>query len=104
MRIPTLPAALVAAAVSGGASAAEVEVLIDKSRYEPPSVVVKAGDTVVWRNAETRTSHDVAFDDGVQSDRLMPEDQYQRTFATPGRYRYHCVPHPHMKGEVVVEP
>ncbi|HYH19347.1 MAG TPA: cupredoxin domain-containing protein [Azospirillum sp.] len=104
MRIATLTAALVATAFSGGASAAEVEVLIDKNRYEPASITVKAGDTVVWRNAETRTSHDVAFDDDVQSERLMPEDQYRRTFATPGRYRYHCVPHPHMKGEVVVEP
>lgn len=103
MRNTVLPA-IVIASMTSTAVAAEVEVLIDKNRYEPPSVTVKAGDTVVWRNAETRTSHDVAFDDGVQSERLMPEDQYRRTFATPGRYRYHCVPHPHMKGEVVVEP
>jgi len=103
MRNLALPAILIAS-ITGTASAAEVEVLIDKNRYEPASVTVKAGDTVVWRNAEKRTSHDVAFDDGEKSERMMPDDQYRRTFSTPGRYPYHCVPHPHMKGEVVVEP
>lgn len=101
MRLLLLPVLMLAALP---ARAAEVTVRIDKSAYDPPSVTVKPGDTVVWINAERRTSHDVIFDDGQRSDRLMPEDTYRRTFDAAGRYPYHCDPHPHMKGEVVVEP
>ena len=86
------------------AAAAEVKVQIDKNAFAPVQVTVKAGDTVTWINAERRTSHDVVFEDGERSVRLMPEDSWSRTFAAPGRYPYHCEPHPHMKGEIVVEP
>ncbi|WP_431857857.1 cupredoxin domain-containing protein [Azospirillum sp.] len=86
------------------ATAAEVAVRIDKSAFDPARITVKAGDTVTWTNAEKRTSHDVIFEDGERSVRLLPDDAWSRTFATPGRYPYHCEPHPHMKGEVVVEP
>lgn len=101
MRRIVLPAALLA---SLPAAAAEVTVRIDKNAYAPAQVTVRAGDTVTWTNAERRTSHDVIFEDGERSVRLMPDDSYSRTFAAPGRYPYHCEPHPHMKGEVVVEP
>jgi plastocyanin len=102
MRRLTLSALLLAVSLPAGA--ADVTVRIDKSAYDPAQVTVKPGDTVTWVNAEKRTSHDVIFDDGERSVRLLPEDTYTRTFAMPGRYSYHCEPHPHMNGEVVVEP
>ena len=102
MRRLTLSVLLLA--VSFPAEAAEVTVRIDRNAYEPARVTVKAGDTVVWLNAEKRTSHDVIFEDGERSVRLLPDDTHARTFTTPGRYPYHCDPHPEMKGEVVVEP
>ena len=102
MRRITLSALLLAASLP--AAAAEVTVQIDKNAFEPARITVKPGDTVVWTNAEKRTGHDVVFEDGERSVRLMPEDRYSRTFANAGRYPYHCEPHPHMKGEVVVEP
>lgn len=102
MRRLTLSALLLSMSLPAGA--AEVTVRIDKRAYDPAQVTVKPGDTVVWVNAEKRTSHDVIFEDGAGSVRLMPEDTFSRTFATPGRYPYHCDPHPEMKGEVVVEP
>ncbi|HYG85259.1 MAG TPA: cupredoxin domain-containing protein [Azospirillum sp.] len=101
MRRLILPALLLA---SLPATAAEVKVQIDKNAFDPVQVTVKAGDTVTWSNAERRTSHDVVFEDGERSVRLMPEDSWSRTFSAPGRYPYHCEPHPHMKGEIVVEP
>ena len=96
-----LSALLLAAALP--ATAAEVKVQIDKNAFEPAQIAVKPGDTVVWTNAERRTSHDVIFED-ERSPRLMPEETWSRTFDKPGRFPYHCEPHPHMKGEVVVEP
>ncbi|HYG86892.1 MAG TPA: cupredoxin domain-containing protein [Azospirillum sp.] len=102
MRLPLLLPILMLLALP--AQAAELTVRIDKNAYDPPVVTVKPGDTVVWVNAERRTSHDVIFEDGQRSERLMPEDSHRRTFDMPGRYPYHCEPHPHMKGEVIVEP
>lgn len=96
-------AVLVVAAVPA-AVAGDVVVGIDRSRYEPAEVVVRPGDTVAWENREKRTSHDVVFEDGAASERLMPGDRYERRFEAPGRYPYHCNPHPHMRGVVVVEP
>ena len=95
------------ALAAGAAHAGETVVSIANYRYDPPAVVVKAGDTVEWRNDEKRTSHDITFPDGAASERLMPGDSFRRTFATPGRYAYICEAHkerPEMKGEVVVEP
>ncbi len=86
------------------AHAADITVRIDKGAYDPPLITIKRGDAVVWVNAERRTSHDIVFEDGQRSGRLMPEDTYRRVFDTPGRYPYHCDPHPHMQGDVVVEP
>ena len=102
MRRITMSTLLMAAALP--AVAAEVKVQIDKNAFQPAEVTVKPGDTVVWTNAEKRTSHDVVFEDGERSVRMLPEDTYSRRFDKPGRYPYHCEPHPHMKGEVVVEP
>ncbi len=98
----TLSALLIA--LSLPVAAGEVKVQIDKNAFEPAQIAAKSGDTVVWTNAEKRTSHDVIFEDGARSPRLMPDETWSRTFDKPGRYPYHCEPHPHMKGEVVVEP
>ncbi|MBV2194369.1 MAG: plastocyanin, partial [Azonexus sp.] len=32
----------------------------------------------------------------------FPQESWQRRFEKPGRYDYHCGPHPEMKGVVVV--
>jgi len=86
------------------ALAEQIGVRIDKNTFEPARIVIKPGDSVVWMNLEKRTSHDVIFEDGERSPRLLPEEVYKRTFDKPGTYPYHCEPHPQMKGEVVVEP
>lgn len=101
-RTLTLAAALVLA--TAPAYAGEVEVRIDRMRFDPPTVSVRPGDTVVWLNAEKRTTHDVVFEDGAASERLMPGDRFVRRFDHPGRHPYRCTPHPDMRGEVVVEP
>jgi plastocyanin len=73
-------------------------------RYEPASLNVSAGTTVTWVNtgstAVTVTSPDGLFD----SESIAAGDSFSYTFDTPGRYRYFCVPYPHMKGVVVVSP
>lgn len=94
------------ALVSFSASAQKVvEVAIRDYRFSPQEVRVKAGDTVKWTNREKRTSHSVLFpaEAGLESERLFPDESWQRTFKLPGTYRYRCGPHEEMTGTVIVE-
>lgn len=49
-----------------------VEVVIQKYRFEPAEVQIRAGDTVKWINQEKRTSHSVLFapEQGGESERF----------------------------------
>ena len=82
-----------------------VEVTIKDYRFSPAEVRIKAGDTVKWINQEKRTSHSVLFpaENGLESERLFPDERWQRTFTQPGSYSYRCGPHEEMKGLVLVE-
>lgn len=82
-----------------------VTVTIQEYRYQPAEVRIKVGDTVKWVNREKRTSHSVLFpaEGGLESERFFPDESWQRRFAKPGRYPFHCGPHPEMTGVVVVE-
>ena len=82
-----------------------VEVAIQDYKFLPAEVRIKAGDTVKWTNREKRTSHSVLFpaENGLESERLFPQEHWQRTFTQPGSYSYRCGPHEEMKGLVVVE-
>lgn len=82
-----------------------VEVRIEAYRFQPPEVRVRAGDSVRWVNREKRTSHSVLFpaEGGLESERLFPDESWERHFDKAGRYDYHCGPHPEMKGVVLVE-
>lgn len=81
-----------------------VIVAIQEYRYQPNEVRIKAGDTVTWVNREKRTSHSVLFpaEGGLESERFFPEESWQRRFEQPGRYAYHCGPHPEMTGVIIV--
>jgi plastocyanin len=72
--------------------------------YDPSSLTVTVGTTVTWTNnsstAITITSPDGLFD----SESIAAGGSFSHTFDTPGRYRYFCVPYPHMKGMINVTP
>ena len=98
-------APLVLALFSFSALAENVaEVRIEGYKFVPAEISIKAGDSVRWTNHEKRTSHSVVFpaEGGLESERLFPDESWQRQFAKPGRYAYHCGPHPEMEGVVVV--
>lgn len=82
-----------------------IEVLIRDYRFSPAEVHIKAGDAVRWVNREKRTSHSVLFpnENGLESERLFPDEQWQRTFTQRGSYAYRCGPHEEMTGLVLVE-
>lgn len=82
------------------------EIRIEKMTFEPQWLKVKPGTTVRWTNYEKRANHSVRFEpeDVPESDRLFPGDSWQRTFDTPGTYKYICGPHPDMIGIIEVAP
>lgn len=95
----------VLALVSFAAGAAEtIAVAIEGYKYVPAEVTIRVGDTVKWTNREKRTSHSVLFpaENGLESERLFPDESWERRFTKPGRYDYTCTPHPEMKGVVIV--
>jgi plastocyanin len=80
-----------------------VTVVMRNTTFVPGRIQISAGTTVVWRNDDqlihTVTANDKSFDSGL----LQPGKTYRRTFDRPGQYPYYCLPHPFMKGVVVVQ-
>jgi len=98
-------APLVLALFSLSALADDVaEVRIENYKFVPQEMSIKVGDSVRWSNHEKRTSHSVVFpaEGGLESERLFPDESWQRSFDKAGRYAYHCGPHPEMTGVVLV--
>ncbi len=80
------------------------EIGIDQYKFIPAEITIKVGDSVRWTNREKRTSHSIFFStEGLpESERLMPEETWERKFSRPGVYPYTCGPHPEMKGAIRV--
>lgn len=74
--------------------------------FQPETLHVKPGTTVTWINCEPETvdAHTATSDTELwQSPFLEAGAMYSYTFTAGGRFDYHCVPHPFMRGVVVVE-
>ena len=87
-----------------------VEVPMKNLAYEPKTITVPAGTTVVWTNLDAYPNqHTVTADDNTFASPLLDEGQtFSVTFDTPGTYPYYCVPHGYpggfgMAGVVVVQ-
>lgn len=73
--------------------------------YSPSTITVVIGqnNTVIWPNADT-APHTVTSDSGAfDSGNLNANQTFTFTFATPGKYPYHCTYHSWMHGTVVVK-
>jgi plastocyanin len=80
-----------------------------KNCFDPAVVNIAVGDTVTWTNSDT-VSHTTTS--GQPSDNttgtvwdsslVKPGGTYSFTFQTAGDYKYFCMVHPWMTGEVIV--
>lgn len=104
--VATAGLAVLAGQLTPGAARATnsvVEVEIKGNLFIPETVTIRAGTTVRWTNKERRTTHSVLFPaESLESERMLPDESWQRRFDKPGRHPYTCGPHPEMKGLVVV--
>ena len=86
---------------------AKVAISSNGATFSPATVTIDAGQPVCWAWAGTTSTHNVKADDGsFTSGPPADRGTFQRTFATPGTYTYHCQvhgsPNAGMRGTVVV--
>ncbi|WP_337101394.1 cupredoxin domain-containing protein [Paenibacillus sp. YIM B09110] len=71
--------------------------------FSPAELTVKAGDSVKFINKDevghTATADDKTFDTG----KLDLDQANEIIFANEGEFSYYCLPHPAMKGTIIVE-
>jgi plastocyanin len=79
-------------------------VLIQGFRFKPANITIKRGTKVRWINKDS-TAHTATANNGrsFNSGLLKKGQRYTHTFKSVGRKGYHCKPHPHMRGSVVVK-
>jgi plastocyanin len=70
--------------------------------YLPARIEVEVGATVIWTNRapleHTVTATDGSFDSGP----IAPGAGWSHTFREPGTFEFICIPHPFMRGVVIV--
>ncbi len=89
---------------AGAAAAADMTVKIANFTFDPPTLTVPAGTTVIWINDDD-IPHVVAEKDGkFRSKALDTGDTFSRQFTVAGTVEYYCAIHPHMTGKIVVRP
>lgn len=91
---------------AGGAAATPagdtVRVAIRNIAFAETVVTIRPGQVVVWENRDP-VVHTVTSDAGLWDSGLLQEgERFVRRFDSPGRYPYHCIPHPQMRATVVV--
>jgi plastocyanin len=107
-----LLAALVAAAAcsddngdGGPGPGPEGDVIVENNDFDPATLQVAPGTSVVWAWSSGGTTHNVTFDDGEASGNKS-DGTYERTFPTAGTFPYHCTIHGSatsgMRGSVTV--
>lgn len=76
------------------------QVSITNFSFNPASLNVDKGTTVVWTNND-QVPHNVVFEN-FASPTLNPGDTFSYTFNDDGTLSYRCTFHPQMKGYVIV--
>ena len=77
-------------------------VVIDAVHYEPESITVKRGETVVWINKDP-FPHTVTARGAFDSKEIPAGKSWRYTPRNAGQYPYICTLHPTMKGTLNVE-
>ncbi len=80
------------------------DVEIKNFAFNPSTLTIKAGETVVWTNMDS-VEHGIVSDSGNElgSGVFKNGETYSHTFYVLGTYDYHCSVHTSMKGKIIVE-
>jgi len=103
--------------ISAWADTHRVKIVTDydnlKMYFEPDSLVIKRGDTVIWVNEIEEVHNVISYPGGIPkgasgfSSPILTQvgETFSFRFDQVGTYQYHCIPHllMGMSGEIVVE-
>jgi plastocyanin len=80
----------------------KVDIKTGPMRFDPASITIAKGNTVVWTNT-TPMEHTVTPDNGEfpSSGHIKPGETFSHVFGAPDSIAYHCQI-PFMKGTVIV--
>jgi plastocyanin len=90
------------AAACGSALAATHTVVVEGMAFQPATLKVRQGDTVVWRNRDV-VPHTATAAGRFDSGQIGAGQAWSWTAKDKGQLGYVCTYHPGMKGVVVVE-
>ena len=93
--------ALLVLAASAPAIAETHTVVLDGMRFQPATLAVRRGDTVVWHNKDL-VPHTATVKGGFDSGNIDSGKQWRWTVRGDGRIDYICTYHPAMKGSLTV--
>ncbi len=80
-----------------------VQAGIRQMAFTPARIEIPVGTTVTWTNDDP-VAHTVTANDGSFNSGLVDGGQsWSYTFTEPGEFPFYCVPHPFMKGVIVVQ-
>ena len=82
---------------------ADASIVIKNFDFTPMDVTVKAGEAVVWKNADGEPHTVTSVDGAFRSGAFDEGDSYRFVFAKPGTYKYLCSIHPRMVGTITVK-
>lgn len=72
--------------------------------FGPKAVTIKAGESVIFQNADVAMVHSVSGEKGeFASPMLVPGGTFEKRFDQKGVIHFQCAPHPWMKGTITVK-
>ena len=89
-------------AQTGEVPADAIEVQIVSFAFEPATVTIAAGGTVVWINNDSAPHTVTGLNGEFDSDILDPGSSFAWQFTEPGNVSYECSLHPAMQGTIEV--
>jgi plastocyanin len=78
-------------------------ILISGFKYQPDVLTAHVGDTVEWKNADIVPHTVTAADKSFNSGAIKPGATWKLIVKKAGTYPYACMPHPNMRGTLIVE-
>jgi len=85
------------------ATPSQIEVAIEGFAFNPDTLNISVGTTVVWYNNDSVDHTITARDNSFYSGRMSPNETFEYTFQQSGTLEYYCTIHPSMTGNVNIE-
>jgi plastocyanin len=98
-----LVATVAALGLAAPAHAATVHVQIKSTGFVPKTITINHGDSVSWKNVDTKSHQVVANDGSFASPIIGAGKTYTHTFTAAGTFRYHDALHPSLTGTIKVK-